>query len=218
MMKSLKQTLYFGLALLSFTTMSKVVASNLKLKNNLASVKAGLQIEFNQLEDTFHRHLVKYVGECPGNSWTGVAQNGDLRFLDQKITPAKKLKVDLVNQTSDKKITRKYYKPKLGSNDFNLTQLGNRDGKHNVDFTIYHSKTKKVMSRGSFVYHVTSSTETQTRRATWQRELYCASDRNDKISECKRVAARMVKHCNGRSTGIHKEDPTYKHPSQKKCP
>ena len=213
----LRNTLYFGLALIGFAAVPKVVASNQNVKNNLSVLRAGLHIESSDIKYRFSRHLVKFIGDCPGANWSGIAETGDIRFIDQKINPAKKLKVDLFNHKTGRKITRKYYKPKLGSNDFNLPQLGNSDGEHNVDYTIYHRETKEVISQGSFIYIVKSTSETKRRQAEWKRELYCASDRNDKISDCKKVAARDVKYCGGKKTGITREDYTYKHP-KKKCP
>lgn len=190
-MKFLKLTLYFGFTFLSLATVSKVVANG----------EAGLRIQFSELKDKFHRHLVKYEGDCPGNYWSGIAQDGDLRFIDRQITPAKKLKVDLINLSTGKKITRKYQKPQLGSNDFNLTQLGNRDGEHQIDYTIYHRETKEVLSQGNFVYQVTSSVETHIRDAEWKLELYCPKDHNKKLAECKEISARKVKYCDGQRTG-----------------
>lgn len=111
MKKFLKFTLYFGFAFFSLATVSTVLANS----------EAGLHIEFSELKNKFHRHLVKYEGECPGAYWSGIAQTGDLRFIDRQVTPAKKLKVDLINLSTGRKITRHYQKPQLGSNDFTLT-------------------------------------------------------------------------------------------------
>ncbi len=195
-MKFLKFALCVGFAFLSLASVSRVVANN-----SSENEEAGLHIEFSELKDTFHRHLVKYEGDCPGNYWSGIAQTGDLRFIDRQTNPSKQLKVDLINLSTGKKITRKYQKPQLGSNDFNLTQLGNRDGEHKIDYTIYNRQTKEVLSQGNFVYFVTSSVETHPRYAEWKLELYCPSDREKKLADCKEISARKVKYCDGRRTG-----------------
>lgn len=200
-MKVLKFTLYFGFTCLSLATISRVFANNIIANKDLTKTEAGLRIQFSELKDKFHRHLVKYEGDCPGDYWSGVAQTGDLRFIDRQTTPAKKLKVDLVNLSTGRKITRSYQKPELGSNDFTLTQLGNRDGEHKIDYTIYNRQTKEILSQGNFVYQVTSSQETHIRDAEWKLELSCSGDREKKLADCKQISARKLKYCDGKKTG-----------------
>ena len=168
-----------------------------------ASSAAGLHIEFSEIKDTFHRHFVKYIGECPGESSSGVAENGDLRFISSTTEPQKKLKVSLTNLRTGKRIERDYKKIGLGSNDFNLTQLGNSDGGHEVEYVIYDKDTKESLETGKFTYNVTVSEETKEVNADWKLELYCVDDYDykKKLNECKTVGIRQVKYCRGSKTG-----------------
>ena len=167
----------------------------------IASSDAGLHIEFSEIKDTFHRTLTKYTGECPGEYWSGIAQNGDLRFIDYSTEPDRKLKVTLINLATGDKITRDYKKEKKGSNDFNLTQLGNSDGEHNIEYQIYNKSTKETVATGNFTYTVTSSEEVKPRDAEWKLELYCPSDPNKKLKDCNTIASRKIKYCGGVRTG-----------------
>ena len=161
---------------------------------------AGLHIEFSEIKNTFHRTLTQYTGECPGESWSGIAQKGDLRFIDYGIEPDKKLKVNLINLNTGKRITRDYKKSGQGSNDFNLTQLGNNDGDHSIEYQIYHKDTKETLATGNFVYTVTSDKVTQQRDAEWKLQLYCVDDANRTLADCNTVASRKIKYCDGRKT------------------
>ena len=134
----------------------------------IADSDVGIHIEYSEIKDTFHRHLTKYIGDCPGESWSGIAQDGDLRFIDYNTEPSKQLKVDLINITSGKKITRDYKKVQRGSNDFTLTQLGNSDGEHNIEYLIYDKNTKQAVATGNFTYTITSSQEIKERDAQWK--------------------------------------------------
>ena len=167
----------------------------------IADSGVGIHIEFSEIKDTFSRHLTKYIGDCPGESWSGIAQNGDLRFIDKNIEPNKQLKVELINISTGKKITRDYKKSQRGSNDFTLSQLGNSDGAHNIEYRIYDKSTKATVATGNFTYNVTSSEETKKRDAQWKIELYCASDSDDKLQDCNTIGSRKVKYCNGIRTG-----------------
>ncbi|VEP12940.1 conserved hypothetical protein [Hyella patelloides LEGE 07179] len=175
----------------------------------VASSDVGLHIEFSEIKNTFHRTLTRYTGECPGKYWSGIAQNGDLRFIDYNIEPSNELKVNLINLVTGEKITRDYKKARLGSNDFNLTQLGNLDGEHNIEYEIYHKDTKKTVATGNFIYTVTSSEETKQRDAQWKPRLYCASDSDRKLQDCDTVASRKIKYCDGRETGDSQHQGTF---------
>ncbi|ELS04559.1 hypothetical protein Xen7305DRAFT_00042940 [Xenococcus sp. PCC 7305] len=166
----------------------------------IAAADVGLHIEFSEIKDTFHRHLTKYTGDCPGESWSGVAQDGDLRFIDHNFEPNKQLKVNLINVSTGKKITRDYKKIQRGSNDFTLKQLGNSDGEHNIEYQIYDKSSKETIATGNFTYTVTSSEETKQRDAQWKLELYCESDSSDKLKDCDTLGSRKVKYCNGSRT------------------
>ena len=162
-----------------------------------ANAEAGLHIEYSDLKYTFKRHLTRYIGDCPGEFWSGLAQDVDLRFIDYSIEPTKKLKVTLINLTTGNKITRNYQKARLGSNDFNLTQLGNRDGEHIIEYQIYDRDTKETINTGQFSYNVTSTETAQSRDADWKLELYCAEDRDRKLKDCKTIASQKIKYCGG---------------------
>ena len=166
-----------------------------------ASSVAGFHIEFSDIKDTFNRHLVKYIGDCPGDYRSGMAEDGDLRFISRTTEPQKKLKVSLINLRTGKKIERDYKKAGRGSNDFNLTQLGNGDGSHEVEYAIYHKDTKESLETGRFTYNVTSSQETKERKANWKLELYCVNDSDKKLNECTTIGSRQVKYCQGSRTG-----------------
>jgi len=166
----------------------------------IADSGVGIHIEFSEIKDTFHRHLTKYVGDCPGESWSGIAQDGDLRFIDRNIEPNKQLKVNLINLSTGKELTRNYKKTRLGSNDFTLSQLGNRDGEHNIEYQIYDKSSKATVATGNFSYIVTSSEEIREIDAQWKLELYCASDSDDKLKDCDTIGGRKVKYCNGTRT------------------
>ncbi|MDJ0742306.1 MAG: hypothetical protein QNJ32_02970 [Xenococcaceae cyanobacterium MO_167.B27] len=161
----------------------------------------GIHVEFSEIKDTFHRHLVKYVGDCPGETWSGLAADGDLRFISYNTEPNKRLEVNLINLRTGKKITRDYKKVQLGSNDFNLRQLGNEDGEHNVEYQIYNKDTKQTIESGNFTYTITTSEEIKQRNANWKLELFCAQDGNRKIRYCDTVGKREIKYCQGRKTG-----------------
>ena len=180
----------------TFITLTSLIVTS----KVIASTDVGIHIEFSEIKDTFHRHLTKYLGDCPGESWSGIAQNGDLRFIDRNIEPSKQLKVNLINLTTGKKITRDYKKTQRGSNDFTLTQLGNSDGEHNIEYQIYDKSTKETVATGNFIYTVTSSKETKEREAQWKLELYCASDYHEKLQDCDTIAGRKIKYCDGRRT------------------
>lgn len=167
----------------------------------VASSEVGLHIEFSEIKDTFTRHLVKYIGECPGESRSGIAENGDLRFISKTTEPNKKLEVNLINTRTGKKIRRDYKKLGRGSNDFNLTQLGNNAGSHGVEYAIFDKDTKEILETGSFTYNVELSEETKERNANWKLELYCASDSDKKLNECNTIGSREVKYCQGSKTG-----------------
>ena len=186
------------LAIIGFATVKAIAASN-----------AGLHIEFSEIKDTFERTLTKYTGDCPGETWSGIAQTGDLRFIDRGIEPDKNFKVNLINLTTGKKITRDYKKTGQGSNDFNLTQLGNNDGEHNIEYQIYNKDTKETVATGNFVYTVTSSEVTQQRDAEWKLELYCASDSDRQLANCNTVASRKIKYCDGRKTNDVRDRGTF---------
>ena len=168
----------------------------------VASPGVGIHIEFSEIKDTFSRHLVKYIGECPGEYWSGIAEDGDLRFISRTTEPNKKLKVQLTNLRTGRQISRDYKKAGRGSNDFTLTQLGNSDGSHEVEYAIYHNDTKAILEAGTFTYNVTSSQETREIKATWKLELYCVDgyDYKKKLNECEEIAIREVKYCRGRKT------------------
>lgn len=168
-----------------------------------ASSTAGLHIEFSEIKDTFSRHLVKYIGECPGEFWFGLAEDGDLRFISRTTEPDKPLKVSLTNLRTGKRINRDYQKKGQGSNDFNLTQLGNSDGIHEIEYAIYNKDTKESLETGTFTYNVTSSQETKEIKANWTLELYCVDDYDYKknLNECYYVGVREVKYCQGIRTG-----------------
>lgn len=183
-----------------FSTAVITVAILIPIAKVIASSDVGIHIEYSEIKDTFHRHLTKYTGDCPGESWSGIAQNGDLRFIDYSIEPNKQLKVDLLNTATGKKITRDYKKAQRGSNDFTLTQLGNSDGEHNIEYRIYDQSTKEAVATGNFTYTVTSSEDIQEREAQWKLELYCASDSNEKLQDCKTIGSRKVKYCDGTRT------------------
>lgn len=170
--------------------------------NVIASSVAGLHIEFSDIKDTFNRHLVKYIGECPDEFWSGLAEDGDLRFISHNTEPNKKLKVSLTNLRTGKRINRDYKKPSLGSNDFNLTQLGNSNGSHEIEYAIYNKDTKERLETGSFTYNITSSQETREIMANWKLELYCIDDydHKKKLNECKTIGSRQVKYCRGQRT------------------
>ena len=167
-----------------------------------ASSTAGLHIEFSDIKDNFNRHLVKYVGDCPDEIWSGMAEDGDLRFISRTTEPNKKLKVSLINLRTGRRINRDYKKAGRGSNDFNLTQLGNSNGSHEIEYTIYHKDTKASLETGTFTYNVTSSQETREIKANWKLELYCTDDYDykKKLNECEDVAIRQVKYCRGSRT------------------
>lgn len=184
-----------------FSSIVTTLAVLIPVAKVIASSDVGIHIEYSSIKDTFHRHLTKYIGDCPGESWSGVAQNGDLRFIDRNTEPNKQLKVDLINLTTGKKITRNYKKIQLGSNDFTLTQLGNSDGEHNIEYRIYDKSTKQAIATGNFSYTITSSREIIELDAQWKLELYCDSDSNAKLQDCKTIGSRKVKYCDGRKTG-----------------
>ena len=183
-----------------FSTTVIILAILIPIAKVIASSNVGIHIEYSDIKDIFHRHLTKYIGDCPGESWSGIAQHGDLRFIDYNTEPNKQLKVDLINITTGKKITRDYKKAQRGSNDFTLTQLGNNDGKHNIEYQIYDKNTKEAVATGKFTYTVTSSEEIKEREAQWKLELYCASDSNKKLQDCQTIGSRKVKYCDGRKT------------------
>lgn len=168
-----------------------------------ASSEVGLRMEFSNIKDTFSRHLVKYIGDCPGEYSSGIAENGDLRFISFTTEPNRPLKVSLTNLRSGKRIERDYKKIGLGSNDFNLNQLGNDDGSHEVEYAIYHKDTKESLETGTFNYNVSVSKETKERNAYRKIELYCASDEEEKLKKCKSVRSREVKYCpDGRNSQV----------------
>ncbi len=168
----------------------------------LASPGAGIHIEFSQIKDSFTRHFVKYIGECPRQYWYGIAEDGDLRFISLTTEPNKKLKVQLTNLRTGRQIRRDYKKAGRGSNDFTLTQLGNSDGSHEVEYAIFHNDTKAILEAGTFTYNVTSSQKTQKTKANWKLELYCVDDYDykKKLNECKNLGIREVKYCWGERT------------------
>ncbi|MGK7952629.1 MAG: hypothetical protein AB4368_28530 [Xenococcaceae cyanobacterium] len=165
-----------------------------------ASATAGLRLEFSNIRDAFSRNIIRYTGECPGEERYGVAEDGDLRFISHTTEPNKSLKVSLTNLRSGKRIKRDYKKVGLGSNDFNLTQLGNRDGSHEVEYAIYDKDTKENLETGTFTYNVTVYEHTQRRNGNWKQELYCATDAFEKLEKCKIIGSREVKYCQGRRT------------------
>ena len=180
--------------LLSLLSLSIVAVTTPKA---IANSEAGLHLEYSELKNSFERVLTRYTGDCPGESWSGLAQNGDLRFIDYSTEPNKDLKVNLINLATGDKITRDYKKAQLGSNDFNLTQLGNSDGEHNIEYQIYSKSTKETIATGQFSYTVTSSEVSEQRNANWKMELYCAEDTNRKLKDCNAIASRKIKYCDG---------------------
>lgn len=125
-----------------------------------------------------------------------------MRFISYKTEPNKKLKVNLINLRTGKKITRDYKKNQLGSNDFNLSQLGNDEGNHSVEYQIYHKDIKNTIESGNFTYTITSSQETHSRNAEWKLELFCTENYNNtNIRNCNTVGKREVKYCQGIKTG-----------------
>ena len=189
-MNLLKATIILATLTITATAMKVIAASDV-----------GIHVEFSEIKDTFHRHVVKYVGDCPGEDSSGLAADGDLRFISYKTEPNRKLKVDLINLRTGKKITRDYKKSRLGSNDFNLSQLGNSNGDHSVEYQIYDKDSKKIIDSGNFTYTITVSQETKQRNAQWKLELYCTEDRNISIRDCKTVGKREIKYCQGINTG-----------------
>ena len=172
----------------------------------VAFPEAGIHIEFSQIKDSFSRHLVKYIGECPGEYWSGIAEDGDLRFISLTTEPDKKLKVQLTNLRTGRQIRRDYKKEGRGSNDFTLTQLGNSDGSHEVEYAIYDHHTKAILETGTFTYNVTVSEKTRKTKANWKLELYCADDYDykQKLNECYNLGIREVKYCWGERTGKYR--------------
>ena len=168
----------------------------------VASSEVGIHIEFSDIKNTFSRHVVKYIGECPGEYRYGMAEDGDLRFISRTAEPDKTLKVSLTNLRSGKRIERDYKKTGLGSNDFTLTQLGNSRGSHEIEYVIYDKNTKKSIETGTFFYNVTVSQETKRINANWKIELYCVDDYayKKKLNECRNIGIRQVKYCNGSRT------------------
>ena len=168
----------------------------------VASSEVGIHIEFSDIKDTFSRHIVKYIGDCPGEYRSGIAEDGDLRFISRTTEPDKPLKVRLTNLRSGKRIERDYKKIGLGSNDFTLTQLGNSRGSHEIEYVIYDKDTKESIETGKFGYNVTVSQETRRIDANWKIELYCVDDYayKKKLNECRNIGIRQVKYCNGSRT------------------
>jgi hypothetical protein len=165
-----------------------------------ASPNAGFHLNVGAIQDTFHAHLVEYVGDCPGKFWSGLAVDGDLRFISRQTEPQKKLKVRLTNLRTGKAIDRDYKKADKGSNDFNLPQLGHEDGKHDIEYQIYHKDTEEILESGNLTYTVTSSQETKQRNGNWKLELFCASNSLTPIEQCDLIGQREVKYCQGYKT------------------
>ena len=193
-----------------------IVAGTIKVA---ASSEAGLRIKYSDIQNNFSRYWVKYWGECPGEFRAGIAEDGDLRFISRTTEPDKKLKVSLTNLRTGKKIERAYKKPNLGSNDFNLTQLGNSNGKHEVKYAIYNKDTNKSLETGTFTYNVDVFEETRERRGNWKLEHYCLDEYKDdysnnnysnhnynnndnqkKLGDCRIIGSREVKYCQGQRT------------------
>ncbi len=167
----------------------------------IASSNAGLHLNKGSIRDDFHAHLVKYIGDCPGKYWSGLAVDGDIRFISRQTKPQKKLKVRLTNLRTGKEIKRDYKKAEKGSNDFTLGKIGNGDGIHKVEYEIYHKDTKDILESGNFSYQITSSQETKQRRGNWKLELFCVSDEKVSVEQCDVVGQREVKYCQGTKTG-----------------
>ena len=165
-----------------------------------ASSNAGLHLNIGSIREIFEAHLVEYFGECPGRYWSGLAINGDIRFISRQTEPQKKLKVRLINLRTGKEIKRNYKKPQKGSNDFSLKKIGNEKGIHNVEYEIYHKDTEKILEKGEFRYEVTFSQETKPRNGNWQLELFCASNTNTPVEQCAIVGKREVLYCQGTKT------------------
>lgn len=165
-----------------------------------ASATAGLRSEFSNIREVFSLNIIRYTGECPGETRYGVGEDEDLRFISHNTEPDRSLKVSLTNLRSGKRIKRDYKKVGLGSNDFNLTQLGNRDGIHEVEYAIYDKDTKENLETGIFTYDVTVYEQTQRRNGDWKQELYCATNAFEKLDKCKIIGSREVKYCQGRRT------------------
>lgn len=167
----------------------------------IASPNAGFHLNVGSIRDSFHAHLVEYLGDCPGRYWSGLAVDGDIRFISRQTEPQKKLKVRLVNLRTGKEIKRDYKKAQKGSNDFTLKQIGNGNGIHEVEYEIYHKDTQNIWERGDFSYKITSSKETKQRHGNWKLELFCASNEQIPVEQCDVVGQREVKYCQGYKTG-----------------
>lgn len=166
--------------------------------NQLAE-NAGLRIKRSQIMDAFHGHLTKYIGDCPGDDWSGSAVSRKIRFISFSTPPSQNLKVRLENANTGESLRKKYTEPK-GSSDFSLIKLGNGDGTHSVNYKIYNKKTDEVIETGSFSYNVESSSETIKRDGQWKLELFCASDESIPVKQCEYVAKRERKYCQNLKT------------------
>lgn len=71
-----------------------------------ASATVGLRSEFSNIREVFSLNIIRYTGECPGETRYGVAEDEDLRFISHNTEPDRSLKVSLTNLRSGKRIER----------------------------------------------------------------------------------------------------------------
>lgn len=193
--------------------------------NQINEQTAGLRIDRSNIVSAFHGHLTEYFGDCPGKTWSGSASKDNVRFIDYDQSPAKHLRVELLNLTSGERLKKKYTKEDRGSFDFTVLSLGDLDGLQTIEYTIYNKKTEVVLATGDFQYDLTTSYSSRFRDGEWRWEKFCASDSSDSLKNCKVIGKRERMYCEGsRTSNIRAESFSYlrsrrynhSHPSRKR--